>query len=146
MNERVFEPSTGDGPPPAAGGRAEEVRTAYEGLQRIRTLTGAASRPADWERHRPVRAVALALEAAGVEPSAVDGARRRTATGYRVSAGDRPGTVRVEWLGPPGSGAAWEEERRLRGCADALEAAGWEPLLYKGPRGRRYLEVEPGGG
>ncbi|MFJ5228047.1 hypothetical protein [Streptomyces sp. NPDC088400] len=147
-----FEAATGDGP--AAGGtpqaRAAEVRVAFEGLLQIRRLThtGAgdpASVPAPWERQRPVRAVALALEASGMAASAVDASGRRTATGFRVGPGEEAGTVRVEWLGPHGGGAAQEEEQALAACAAALGRLGWEALLYRGPRRRRFLEVEPAG-
>ncbi|GAA1190506.1 hypothetical protein GCM10009654_54970 [Streptomyces hebeiensis] len=145
-----FEAATGDGPVPGRtpGERAAEVRVAFEGLVQIRRLThtGAgdpASVPAPWERQRPVRAVALVLEAGGLAPSAVDAEGRRTATGYRVSAGERPASVRVEWLGPPGGGAAADEERALGECAAALAPLGWEALLYRGPRRRRFLEAEP---
>ncbi|GGQ19799.1 hypothetical protein [Streptomyces roseolilacinus] len=152
----AFEAATGDGPPlpdptadPAgAGRRAAEVRVAYEGLLQIRRLTNTAGGdpgavPAPWERNQPVRAVALALEAAGVPPSALDAGGRRVRTGYRVGPGERPGQVRVEWLGPPGGGAAQEEDTALAECARALERLGWEALLYRGPRRRRHLEVEP---
>ncbi|MFI8521254.1 hypothetical protein ACIGEZ_26055 [Streptomyces sp. NPDC085481] len=143
----TFEAATGDGPElPAAetGQRPREVRAAFEGLLQIRRLTdGQATRPAAWERRQPVRAVALALEAAGQPPSAVNDSGTRTATGYRVLAGDRPGTAVVEWLGPPGAGAAHQEEPALTACATVLERLGWDALLYRGPRGRRFLEVEP---
>jgi hypothetical protein len=152
----AFEAATGDGPPrpdpqadaAAAERRANEVRVAYEGLLQIRRLTnlrGGDPRavPAPWERNQPVRAVALALEAAGIPPSALDAEGRRGGTGYRVGPGERPGQVRVEWLGPPGGGAAQEEEAALERCARALERLGWEALLYRGPRRRRHLEVEP---
>ncbi|MFI1938744.1 hypothetical protein ACH44C_16425 [Streptomyces purpureus] len=149
----TFEPATGDGPltpPGSAGRRAADVRVAAEGLIQIRRLTRTSggdprTAPAAWELARPVRAVALALEAAGISPSAVDTDGRRVATGYKVRAGDRPGTAVVEWLGPPGSGAQGAEERELTGCARALAELGWEALLYRGPRGRRFLEVEPAG-
>ncbi|MFF0445879.1 hypothetical protein ACFYT4_05585 [Streptomyces sp. NPDC004609] len=143
----VFEAATGDGAPVPGdpAGRAEEVRTAFAGLMQIRRLTGGA--PAEWERNRMVQAIALTLEAAGVPPSAVDGEGVPVVTGYRVRAADRAGAVRVDWLGPAGSGAVRESEARLAECADALTAAGgWEPLLYRGPKGRRFLEVEPVGG
>ncbi|WP_236242516.1 hypothetical protein [Streptomyces sp. CC228A] len=155
-NGQAFEAATGDGPgpphpatdPEAAQRRAAEVRVAYEGLLQIRRLsrdTGGDPRavPASWERHRPVRAVALALEAGGFPPSATAPDGTRVATGYRVAPGDRPGTVRVEWLGPPGGGAAQDEERALTACARTLGGLGWEALLYRGPRRRRFLEVEP---
>jgi hypothetical protein len=134
------------GHPGTSAARAAEVRAAFDGLLQIRRLTGAgpgaAGEPAAWERARPVRAVALALEAAGVPPSAVDAEGRRVVTGYRVVPGDRPGCVRVEWAGPAGSGAAHEEEAALKRCAGVLERLGWEALLYRGPRRHRYLEVE----
>ncbi|MGW6240239.1 hypothetical protein [Streptomyces sp. NPDC055094] len=154
-----FEAATGDGPvcgtTPQA--RTAEVRVAFEGLLQIRRLThtgpgDAAAVPAPWERRRPVRAVALALEAAGLPASAVDGSGQRVATGYRVRAADppaaaraggTPAAVRVEWLGPHGAGAAQDEERALTECAAVLTRLGWEALLYRGPRRRRFLEVEP---
>lgn len=140
----VFEVATGDGPRlPVAPGRdrAAEVRTAFEGLLQIRRLTNTA--PAAWELNQMVRAIALTLEAAGIPPSALDASGARTQTGYRVCASDRAGMVCVDWLGPAGSGAAQEEETRLRECAARLADLGWEALLYRGPRRRRFLEVEP---
>ncbi|MGW1099626.1 hypothetical protein ACWD5W_27930 [Streptomyces sp. NPDC002455] len=148
--ERGFEPATGDGPaaPGTDGGRAGEVRAAFEGLLQIRRLTGAGRAdpegvPAAWELHRPLRAVALALEAAGIPASAVGLNGERAATGYRVCEGEASGSVRVEWAGPPGSGAAHEEDEALAECAAALRRLGWTALLYRGPRRRRFLEVEP---
>ncbi|MER5812705.1 hypothetical protein ABT143_31730 [Streptomyces sp. NPDC002033] len=143
--ERAFEPASGDGPEPAEdGARAAELRTAYEGLVQIRRLLGGGPDvPAPWELRLMPRAVALVLEAAGFPPSAVDARGLRCRTGYRVTAG-APGAGRVEvsWQGPPGSGAAREERERLTACAAELERHGWECLLYRGPRGRRFLEVE----
>ncbi|MFE0650852.1 hypothetical protein ACFVZH_19920 [Streptomyces sp. NPDC059534] len=147
----VFEAATGDGPPPVpadAEQRSREIRTALDGLLQIRRLThrqgdDPRAAPAAWERRQPVRAVALALESGGLTPSSVDGSGARVGTGYRVTAGKRPGTAVVEWLGPPGSGAAQEESAALGSCGPALARLGWEALLYKGPRGRRFLEVEP---
>lgn len=148
--ERGFEPATGDGPEAGGnpGGRAGEVRTAFEGLLQIRRLTGAGRAdpegvPASWELHRPLRAVALALEAAGIPASAVGPSGERSAVGYRVREGETAGSVRVEWAGPPGSGAAHDEEEALAGCATVLRRLGWTALLYRGPRRRRFLEVEP---
>ncbi|MFE3068615.1 hypothetical protein [Streptomyces sp. NPDC059247] len=149
-----FEAATGDDPPVApadAEQRSREVRVALDGLLQIRRLTGFGGAdpkavPADWERRRPVRAVALALESGGVVPSSVDASGERTGTGYRVRAADRPGTVVVEWLGPPGGGAARTEAEALGACVPVLARLGWEALLYRGPRGRRFLEVEPRGG
>ncbi|WP_326763596.1 hypothetical protein OG978_02515 [Streptomyces sp. NBC_01591] len=148
-----FEPATGDGPtaPVPGGRRSASVRTAFEGLLQIRRLTNTAHAdpqgiPAQWEIHRPVRAVAIALEASGLAASAVDGSGLRTATGYRLQRGEVPGGVRVEWLGPPGSGAARSEEAELARCAAVLRELGWTVLLYRGARRRRFLEVEPPAG
>ncbi|MFI5618690.1 hypothetical protein [Streptomyces sp. NPDC051567] len=147
-----FEAATGDGPrPPDGTGRAAEVRTAevrtaYEGLLQIRRLVNGPAGtavPAPWEVRLPVRAVALVLEAAGIAPSAVDGEGRRVRTGYRVAAGAEPGRTEVTWPGPPGGGAAGEERERLTACSEVLARLGWECLLYRGPRGRRFLETEP---
>ncbi|MEU5978733.1 hypothetical protein [Streptomyces sp. NPDC047315] len=142
----VFEAAYGDevaeGPRTAPDQRATEVRAAYAGLRQIRQVTGAV--PAAWERNQPARAVAITLEAAGFAPSALDATTgARSATGYRVAPGERPGVVRVDWLGAPGSGAATETEERLRECAGVLEeAGGWEVLAYRAGRGRWFLEVE----
>ncbi|WP_031081200.1 hypothetical protein [Streptomyces sp. NRRL WC-3549] len=148
-----FEPSTGDGPPvpEPPERRAAAVRAAFEGMVQIRRLTRAEhpapeSVPAEWELHRPVRAVALVLEAAGIPASATGPSGERTATGYRVCAGEAPGAVRVEWAGPPGSGAVHDEEEELGRCLTVLREAGWTPLLYRGPKRRRFLEVEPPAG
>ncbi|MEU0927698.1 hypothetical protein HUF15_24620 [Streptomyces samsunensis] len=146
-----FEVATGATEVPDGGdgrGRLAAVRTAFEGLLQIRRLmnTDAADPggvPAEWERRQPVRAVAIALEAAGVPPSAMDTEGHRTATGYCLGAAERPGVVRVEWLGPPGSGAGYAAEDALRNCAAVLRRLGWEALEYRGPRRHRYLEVEP---
>ncbi|MFJ8870883.1 hypothetical protein ACIRD6_34685 [Streptomyces sp. NPDC102473] len=147
--DKGFEPATGDGPAPpgATGVRAAEVRTAFEGMLQIRRVTrpdhpDPESVPASWELRRPLRAVALALEAAGTAASAVGPSGERTATGYRVCEGAAPGSVRVEWTGPPGSGAAHSEEEALAGCSAVLRRLGWTTLLYRGPRRRRFLEVE----
>ncbi|MET8754986.1 hypothetical protein ABZW32_33560 [Streptomyces sp. NPDC004667] len=144
--ERGFEPASGDGPEAEGGpARAAELRTAYEGLLRIRRLlVGREDVPAPWELRLMPRAVALVLEAAGFPPSAVDTGGRRCRSGYRVApAADGPGRAEVSWPGPPGGGAAQEERERLTACAAELERHGWECLLYRGPRGRRFLEVEP---
>ncbi|WP_328297007.1 hypothetical protein OG389_03740 [Streptomyces sp. NBC_00435] len=145
-----FEPASGDGPAAPEAGRAAELRTAYEGLLQIRRLVNGpagATVPAPWERRLMVRAVALVLEAAGIAPSACDPrdpAGPRTRNGYRVGpAASGAGRVEVTWLGPPGGGAAEEEQERLTACAAALEPLGWVCLLYRGPRRRRFLEVEP---
>ncbi|MEV8064331.1 hypothetical protein AB0P37_50215, partial [Streptomyces antimycoticus] len=53
------------------------------------------------------------------------------------------GSLRVEWLGPPGSGAGYAAEDALRNCAAVLRRLGWEALEYRGARRHRYLEVEP---
>ncbi|MET9324254.1 hypothetical protein ABZX75_29430 [Streptomyces sp. NPDC003038] len=147
VSGRGFEPASGDGPArPGDAGRQAELRTAYEGLLQIRRLVNGPAGttvPAPWEVRQMARAVALVLEAEGTTPSAVDAQGRRTRTGYRVAAATEPGRVEVSWLGPPGAGAAEEEQERLTACAALLERLGWQCLLYRGPRRRRFLEVEP---
>uniref|UniRef100_A0AAU2JKR8 Uncharacterized protein n=1 Tax=Streptomyces sp. NBC_00049 TaxID=2903617 RepID=A0AAU2JKR8_9ACTN len=141
-----FEAATGDGPEAAPAGRVAELRTAYEGLLQIRRLVNGPAGtgvPAPWEVRQAPRAVALVLEAAGITPSALDAEGRRARTGYRVAAGPEPAKAEVTWVGPPGGGAAEEEQERLTACAVELERLGWVCLLYRGPRRRRFLEVEP---
>jgi hypothetical protein len=145
-----FEAATGDEAPLGAGTRqrAAAVRAAFDGLLEIRRLTNTGKDdplavPAAWERHRPVRAVAIALEAAGIPPSAVSADGHRPATGYRCGEAGQPGVVRVEWLGPAGSGAAYAAAEELGNCARVLRGLGWEALEYRGRGRHRYLEVEP---
>ncbi|MFF3763405.1 hypothetical protein ACFYYR_04870 [Streptomyces sp. NPDC001922] len=147
---RRFEAASGNGAAHTGSteDRGAQVRTAFAGLLQIRTVmnTGAAEPhavPAPWERHRPVQAVALALEAAGIPPSATGPDGRRTAVGYCVGEAGTPGTVRVEWLGPPGSGAAQHQQAELKRCAEVLRPLGWEALEYRGRGRQRFLEVEP---
>ncbi|MFE9257937.1 hypothetical protein [Streptomyces sp. NPDC006879] len=140
-----FDIATGDGPAPAKGpARDAEVRGAFESLLQIRRLVnhpGGASVPAPWELRQAERAVALSLEAAGIPPSATGVEGLRTATGYRVARGEDR-VVRVHWLGPVGAGAGYEQDERLAECRAVLTRLGWEALLYRGPKNRRYLEIE----
>ncbi|GHH49526.1 hypothetical protein [Streptomyces candidus] len=141
-----FTPASGDGPLPAEPPelRAATVRTAFEGLLQIRRLTqNSEIVPAPWELRQFLNAISLALEAAPHAPSATDIDGHRTATGYRVRPADVPHTAAVEWLGPPGSGAADEEREQLTRCAATLTALGWDALLYRGPRRRWFVEVRP---
>ncbi|MEU3752869.1 hypothetical protein AB0H17_08880 [Streptomyces olivoreticuli] len=149
----VFEAATGAHVPAASSAQAREaaVRAAFDGLLQIRRLMNSEAAdplavPAAWECRRPVRAIALSLEAAGIPPSAVGPDGQRTATGYHVTTGTPPAVTRVEWLGPPGSGAQYQQHTELRRCADVLRGLGWEPLEYQGPRRHRHLDVEPGPG
>ncbi|MFG2888451.1 hypothetical protein [Streptomyces sp. NPDC048248] len=146
----AFEVRTGNEKAPGAPPlhRAATVKTAFDALLNIRTLMNAeAADPlattAEWERRQPVRAIALCLEAAGIPPSAVDVDGQPVATGYRVDPAEPPAVARIEWLGPPGSGAAHQEQEELRRCGSALRALGWQALEYRGPRRHWYLEVEP---
>ncbi|WFB05904.1 hypothetical protein LRS74_01820 [Streptomyces sp. LX-29] len=142
-----FHAATGDESPSdqSPDARAAAVHQALAGLRQIRALMNpqagrSVSVPAEWERLRPVRAIALALEAARIPASVVAADGRRTATGYRVSRDE--GAVRVEWLGPPGSGAVYEQHEQLQRCARALRDLGWQTLEYRGARRHRWLEVE----
>ncbi|MEV6105889.1 hypothetical protein AB0M28_14410 [Streptomyces sp. NPDC051940] len=155
MEQGVFVAAVGE----EAAGFAEEperrrtVAAAWQGALQIRRAlglagTGTAGTPAPWERSRPVWAVALALEAAGVTPAAKDGAGRWTRAGYRVRPADAegvPGSVRVEWQGPADSPARREAQERLAECAGHLAAAGWRAEEYRGRAGSRFLEVVAGG-
>jgi len=146
----TFAAATGDGPETGEDPRrrADAVARAWDGVLEIRRVVGGAGAagtavPAPWERTRMVWAVALALEAAGVPPSAVDPAGRRTREGYRVLASDEPGAVRVEWRGPAASGARQRAGRRLEACARHLAGRGWEALPYLGAGRVPFLLVTP---
>ncbi|MFI9202807.1 hypothetical protein [Streptomyces sp. NPDC053048] len=145
-----FRAATGDehpsGPELSAEERAAAARQAMDGVWQIRKLMNPAdgrpvSVPAEWERRQPLRAVALGLAAAGLPASALGLDGRRTAAGYRVSHVDE--VVRVEWLGPPGSRAGYEQHEQLQRCSRALKDLGWQVLEYRGARRHRWLEVEP---
>ncbi|MGC0417126.1 hypothetical protein [Embleya sp. AB8] len=141
-----FEPATGAEAVPVWGTaeqRAAAVRDAFDALLRIRALVSpSVAAPAEWELVRMVRSVALSLEAAGMPPSAVDARGERAATGYLVSATEQPRVVRVEWVGPRGSGASHAAAGALGDCARVLGGLGWVVLEYRGKGGRRHLEVE----
>jgi hypothetical protein len=147
----AFAAATGDGPPAVEdpGRRAAAVARAWAGVLEIRRVTDGSAGPgpgipAPWERTRMVWAVSLALEAAGVPPSAVDEGGRRTRAGYRVLGSGEPGAVRVEWRGPAASAGRERAERELRACAEHLAGCGWEALLYWGARRTPFLLVTPG--
>ncbi len=147
-----FSPATGDDQPSTEADRAPAAQ-AWRSLLEIRRLEGAGRTgdPADaaaaWERARPRHAVALALEASGTPPSAVDGSGRRARTGYRVTAdGTEPGTVRVEWrsaAGPDTATPAAGGRDRLDACARVLSARGWATERYTDSRRRPFLVVVP---
>ncbi|WP_431040474.1 hypothetical protein ACQUSR_00220 [Streptomyces sp. P1-3] len=145
-----FQVATGATPSAAtepAEHRETEVRDAFASLLHIRRVmnTGVsepAAVPAEWEWAQMVRAISLTLEAADLPPAIRDPQGRPTQTGYCVTPTEHPQVVRVEWLGPWGSGAIYEEERELQRCAKVLRGLGWVVLEYRGPRGRRHLEVE----
>lgn len=141
---RGFSPATGDCPAETGDERVRTTVQAWRSLLDIRTLTnGDGTAPAGWERARPVHAVALALEAAGAPPSAVDPAGRRTHSGFRVADADgEPGTVRVEWRQAAGAGGG-DPREGLRNCAALLAARGWDPERYADSRRRPYLLVTP---
>lgn len=156
-----FPVATGDGEPVPEGPqeRAAAVRQAVDALLQIRRMmNGTAAEPtavpAEWELRQPVRAIALALEAAGIAPSAVDADGRRLSTGYVVRRAEPSGATprngrpevmaRIEWLGPPGSRASHEQGEALQQCTQALRKLGWVALEYRDSRRHRWLEVEPG--
>lgn len=152
----VGSPLTGDERTDGAAPESGAARTAaaagrWEALLEIRRLTGPGSAPAEWERARPVHAVALALESAGIPASAVDGSGRRVRTGYRVSApGDadgETGIVRVEWryaAGAADASGSSDASDQLAVCARRLASCGWAAERYLGAGRRPYLSVAPG--
>ena len=99
VDDQVFHPAAGDSPEAllVADDRCREVERAWAGVLEIRRLNGDAAVPAPWELARMEWSVALALEAAGLAPSALDGRGRRVRSGYRVVGGQEAGVVRVEW-------------------------------------------------
>ncbi|MEV8017934.1 hypothetical protein AB0O76_16645 [Streptomyces sp. NPDC086554] len=128
----IFAARTGTepAPPPGADGpaRARDVRSAWEGLLEMRRMTnadGARDRPCAWERTHLVQAAALALEAAGCRPGP---------EGYEVGETPQPEAVAVRDA----------SAERLRACAAALSAAGWQVSEHaERPGGSHYLLASP---
>jgi hypothetical protein len=105
------------------------VATAWSGLLEIRRVLqdGDVTRPAPWERERPVHAVALALEAAGHSPG----------TGYAVSpAAQQKGLVELAWHGS-------DAVESLSACQRLLEEYGWQCTLHRDRHGRSFVLVSP---
>jgi hypothetical protein len=122
----------GEEAPDSGPSRMREVHSAWQGLLELRRMTnpdGAMDRPCAWERTHLVQAAALALEAAGHRPEAVDGGG-----GYRVRATPQPEAVAVREPDP----------EALRACAATLEKAGWQVGEHTEPRtGARYVLASP---
>ncbi|MCI3933856.1 hypothetical protein [Streptomyces sp. AN091965] len=130
----VFAPRTGtEANTPATEGpaRQREVRAAWLGLVELRRMTnpeGDRERPCAWERAHQVRAVAIALEAAGRAPATAGG------DGYRVVESVQPDAVEVSEPTPEG----------VRACGAALERAGWLVSEHGDARtGRRFVVASP---
>ncbi|MDT0381506.1 hypothetical protein RM572_22355 [Streptomyces sp. DSM 42041] len=141
----AFTPATGDGPPHAGARHPEAATRAWHSLLEIRRLTGTPGTPADWERARPVHAVALTLEAAGLPPTALDDTGRCTSSGYRVTARHAdPGTVRVAWHTADDDPDRRQGHDGLGDCAHVLSTHGWDADRYTDIRRRPYLLVTPG--
>ncbi|MDX3073851.1 hypothetical protein ACIP98_06135 [Streptomyces sp. NPDC088354] len=142
-----FTADDGRGPGPlrqtASGSRAAEVAAAWSGLLEIRRVLqdGDTGRPAPWERDRFVHAVALALEAAGLPPSARDDSGRPARPGYAVApAAAQDGVAEVSWPSPGDDPA----EAALERCRALLEPHGWQCTLHRDRGGRAsFLLVSP---
>ncbi|WP_172385366.1 hypothetical protein [Streptomyces sp. MNP-20] len=120
------DPPVEDGP-----ARAREVRGAWLGIVEMRRMTnpgGDREAPCAWERTHRVRAVAIALEAAGRVPA---GPGRE---GYHVVDTAQPDAVEV-----------WEASGEgVRACGAVLERAGWLVSEHGDARtGRRYVLASP---
>ncbi len=141
----AFAPATGHealGDTEAASAAGVAVR-AWGSLLEIRRVTaGGLELPAEWERRRPLHAVALALQASGCPPAAVGSGHRCLRSGYQVSEGPAPRSVRVDWRQQPGSDGPSPGEG-LDTCQEVLDARGWASDRYLGARHRPYLVSRP---
>jgi hypothetical protein len=136
---------TGHEPPGAlAADRDRQVASAWESLQRIRHLVQPQTPdlPAPWERAQPVRAVALALEAAGIPFCTVDDAGVVAGSGVQLQP-EGDDRVRVTCCYARGERPVDAGEADLGAAREALGNAGWDALLYRAGR-NRFLVVEPG--
>ncbi|MEU6362148.1 hypothetical protein [Streptomyces albidoflavus] len=139
-------------------GRRQEVRLAWEAVlgQRRSLLEGRDLVPALWEAQQPVRAVSLAMEAAGEQPAGRGEYGRWTRAGYRVDAGSSEDVARVSYMprytwqqvGHPErrepSRLATDYRQMLRQYKSSLLERGWSaefrhPTLSSRP----YLLVRP---
>jgi hypothetical protein len=129
-----FAADDGTGTLQAAPARAAEVAAAWEGLVQIRSVLGdgATGVPAAWERERPVHAVALALEAAGVPP-----ARPDDSPGYLVLRSAHPGLAEITWSAPDFAPTA------LPRVATLLTPLGWQSTQHHTRNGSPYLLISP---
>ncbi|MFJ4679136.1 hypothetical protein [Kitasatospora sp. NPDC088783] len=121
--------------------RKEELARTWAAVLEVRRVHGAPDRPAPWELNQPAAAIAFALEAEGIIPSAVDETGACVREGYLVI--ELPaGSVRVHWTGPQGLGVRYRAQEALEKCRAVLGPLGWGSLLYNGGRGGFYLEVD----
>jgi len=129
-----FRADDGSGAVEPGRARTAEVATAWEGLLQIRSVLGdgATEVPAAWERDRPVHAVALALEAAGVPP-----ARPGASAGYRVRPSAHSGLAEITW-----SDADYGPTALAR-VAALLVPLGWQSTEHRTRDGSPYLLVSP---
>ncbi|SCK14005.1 hypothetical protein H181DRAFT_00891 [Streptomyces sp. WMMB 714] len=140
----AFSPATGHGAPDDEDAHAPTAAVrAWASLLEIRRVTAEdMALPAAWERQRPLHAVSLALQASGCPPAAIGGARRCLRSGYQVSEGPAPRSVRVDWRQRPGDDGPSPGEG-LATCQDVLAARGWASDRYLGARHRPYLVSRP---
>ncbi|MFE4863258.1 hypothetical protein, partial [Streptomyces sp. NPDC056670] len=109
-----------------------------------------------WEMQRPVRAVSLALESAGLQPSAVDEYGSCVRDGYKVDASNSRLTARVTMAFPSSWTTVGSPERRessalhhindgaLAQYSAALEQRGWLCTKHRSPHSAYgYLIVIP---
>lgn len=86
--------------------RTSEASSAYALLQQRRlAATGDVRLPCPWELARPVQSVAIILEAAGEQPSAVNEYGSRSRYGYSLACASQEGQARISYKVP----ATWEQ-------------------------------------
>ncbi|MFJ4491735.1 hypothetical protein [Streptomyces diastaticus] len=111
--------------PPGGAARLREARAAWSGMRELRRMTradGATDRLCGWERQHPVRAAALALEAAGFPPASQEPG------GYQVRESPQPDAVQIAPVGgtPP--------DRVEEAWSRTLTEAGWQVSHHQGVR------------
>jgi hypothetical protein len=135
--------------------RATAATAAWEELLQRRIDTSGPGMPSPWELARPIQAVALALEAAGCTPSAVNEYGTRVTPGYSVCAAPDAGHVRLSFKIP----ARWEQVgsdqrvesvelhgrmgRALKKYTRVLEQHGWVVAGHRMEYLQAFLLVQP---
>ncbi|WP_070017740.1 hypothetical protein [Streptomyces nanshensis] len=142
-----FTPANGHGTLTDRNAHRDAAQRVWPYTLEARRLAGDMTTPAPLERHRPVQAVCLALESAGIpaaETTVHGKAHRCLYTGYQVREYTSESAC-LNWRRTPGDPTATTVDDGLVQCAAALDARGWNTARYTDSGRRPYLVAWPKG-